>query len=109
MTGAYIEVDGVTPDRLSEAVPWIDAIVNATAEAGKECGLRVYENGGYEWWPTDGTDPHDDGHSHSHYRAFHKAVVICEPLRPSWVKLAPAALAAIAGMTVGEWSARPEA
>lgn len=87
---AFVEVDIASTTKLGEAVPWVSAVVDATAEAGFECGLRVYESGEYEWWPTDGTDPHG-----RHYPVFHRAIVLMEPLRPAWVKLSDAALKAL--------------
>lgn len=89
---------GEDHDRLLEAVPWVEAVVNACAEAGFGVCVRVYQDGTYSWWPLD---PHEPGAGTDPLSpvlaAVTKAMNVCERLRPEWVTLRPLALETFAG------------
>jgi hypothetical protein len=70
---------------MSEAVPWVDAVVAACAEIGLWAELEVYIEGdeGDYGWEAHWIEP--ARHNGSHWEAFHRALILCDALRPEWI------------------------
>lgn len=62
---------------------WRMTIIEVCARFGVEIGLEVFDDGEYSWWPMDEAD------AESVHQIFHVVAVVCDDLRPDWVRPSP--------------------